>query len=404
VACVSSTDCPDNNDCVGNTCKPYTPCKNSLDCPQSQVCNTNVGRCVQCVGAADCAADQTCAGNTCRSKCASDNDCTKMGLLCDLGKGYCVKCVGATDCKQEEYCFEGTCAPDVCAAGSSMCQSNAVVTCRADGSGFGGPSACSAQQVCVAAQGTAACKDRICTPSVVACDTQSEKIVECSADGLSFTTKTDCAAAGQVCVSAACAPVVCEAGKQYCKDGAVRKCSPKGDTTSLVQTCTVGQYCDAASATCKPQVCTPNGPACNGKIATTCNTDGSGYVVGGIDCGTKNCSGGQCVDCDGATEVPFNGHCYYMDGSGGTCDAGYTRAPTSVLPSIAASFAGKTYKHKMCDNCCVYTSDATETWGMSSGHCCGAGAFTASDPQAGGSGCTNATQKYPSQLTLCGSL
>ena len=104
-----------------------------------------------------------------------------------------------------------------------------------------------------------------------------------------------------------------------------------------------------ASAICKPQVCTPNLPACDAKIATTCNADGSGYSVGGIDCGVKNCSGGVCVDCDLATEVAFNGHCYYLDGSGGDlggpCDAGTRNASQSLFPSIGAELHGKTYKH-----------------------------------------------------------
>ena len=164
VACVVGADCPSNNDCLANVCKPYTPCVNSLACPKGQVCGTDVGRCVECVGANDCPADQTCAGNTCRPKCSSDTQCTKMGLLCDTARGYCVACVGATDCKPEEYCSNGACARDLCTAGSSSCDANSVVTCRSDGSGFGGPSACGAQQTCVASQGVASCKDRICTP------------------------------------------------------------------------------------------------------------------------------------------------------------------------------------------------------------------------------------------------
>ena len=101
----------------------------------------------------------------------------------------------------------------------------------------------------------------------------------------------------------------------------------KGDISTLVETCTAGQFCDVASAMCKPQVCTPNLPACNAKIATTCDPDELGYLVGGIDCGVKNCSGGVCVDCD-ATEVPYNGRCYYLDGSGSEFirDPGYALA------------------------------------------------------------------------------
>ena len=41
--------------------------------------------------------------------------------------------------------------------------------------------------------------------SVIACDTQSEKVIQCSADGLSFTTNVDCGATNQVCIAAKCA-------------------------------------------------------------------------------------------------------------------------------------------------------------------------------------------------------
>lgn len=403
VGCVAQADCLANNDCVGEICKPYTTCKSSLECGKGQVCSTDLGRCVECVGTGDCAADQICAGNGCRQKCASDTQCTKLGLLCDTTRGACVACVGATDCKTEEYCREGTCVHDVCAAASSSCEANAVVTCRSDGSGFGGPVPCDAQQTCVAVQGAASCKDKICTPSVVACDPQSEKVIQCSTDGLSSATKIDCATTNQVCIAAACAPVVCQAGKAYCQAGVVRKCSAKGDVSTVVQACTAGQFCDGVSATCKPQICAPNLPACNLKIATTCNADGSGYVMGGIDCGTKNCSGGACVECAVASEVAYNGHCYYLDGSSG-CDAGYAKAPESVLTNIAAGFAGKTYKHAVSGNCCVDTADAVEHWGMV-GHCNAPGPFSVGEPALGGSGCAMAVQHVPlTQLTLCGSL
>ena len=172
--------------------------------------------------------------------------------------------------------------------------------------------------------------------------------------------------------------------------------------STLVQTCTAGQFCDVASAMCKPQVCTPNLPACNAKIATTCNADGSGYLVGGIDCGVKNCSGGVCVDCNLATEVAYNGHCYYLDGSGGTCDPGYALASQTLFPTIGASFIGKTYKHTVSGNCCIFNADADEDWGMT--RCNTAGLFSTGDPALGAAGCTDQVNKFAGQLTFCGSL
>lgn len=107
--------------------------------------------------------------------------------------------------------------------------------------------------------------------------------------------------------------------------------------------------------------------------------------------------------CDPATDVQFNGHCYYLDGSGGACDAGYALASQSVLTSIAAEFAGKTYKHQVSDNCCIYNSDPVENWGMTN-HCNQPGQFNSGEPSLGGADCTDATNLDAGQLTLCGSL
>ena len=107
-------------------------------------------------------------------------------------------------------------------------------------------------------------------------------------------------------------------------------------------------------------------------------------------------------DCDDATEVRNNGICYYLDGSAGACDAGYTMAPQSILTTIAAMFVGKTYKHAVSDNCCVmHANQAAELqdWGMSA-QCNSAGPFTIG-PVPGGAGCTDANQMYSLQLTLC---
>src|SRR6185295_19347338 len=169
VTCVASKDCPANNDCTDHACKPFSPCTNSLDCSAGQVCDTGRMRCVECVGTNDCPMTSKCVANVCRTKCTSDTMCTGLGLLCDLTQGICVQCVGAGDCKPDQYCAMGVCAADVCTANTTSCQSNAVVTCRADGSGYGSPVACGGQ-ICVAAGATATCKDKVCTPSVVGCN------------------------------------------------------------------------------------------------------------------------------------------------------------------------------------------------------------------------------------------
>jgi hypothetical protein len=296
VACVAAKDCPTSNDCINHVCKPYLMCANSLDCPMGQVCETTRMRCVECVGTNDCPMGNKCIGNSCRSTCTSDTMCTSKGLLCDLSQGICVQCIAANDCKADEFCSAGTCAADVCNAGSTSCMANSVVTCRADGSGYGSPVSCGSQ-VCVAAGTSASCKDHLCTPAVIACSSTGEQVIKCAADGLSQTVQDDCAGKGQVCVAAQCVAGVCSPGKRYCSGNEARQCSVKGDSYTVVQTCTgVTDYCDAATGTCKPKVCTANMPACNGRVLTTCNSDGSGFMPGGTDCTPKYCSSGQCVD------------------------------------------------------------------------------------------------------------
>jgi hypothetical protein len=296
IRCLSATDCPMNNDCTSEACVPYTTCMNSLGCPQGQVCDTSRMRCVQCVGDNDCATTQRCALSVCRLKCTSDNMCTSMGMLCDISHGYCVGCLTANDCKPEQYCSNGTCVADLCMGGSSLCQNNAVAQCRTDGSGYNAPTTCSTGQTCTLTNGMASCKSQVCTPTVTYCDplSGSEKILVCSADGLTSSVKTDCAASSQVCVAGACSAVVCPAGTRYCQGQELRQCSAKGDASTLTQTCTATQYCDMTALACKAQVCTPNQPGCSGNVMATCNADGSGFLPGGMSCSPDFCVNGAC--------------------------------------------------------------------------------------------------------------
>ncbi|CAF3435049.1 unnamed protein product, partial [Rotaria sp. Silwood2] len=101
-------------------------------------------------------------------------------------------------------------------------------------------------------------------------------------------------------------------------------------------------------------------------------------------------------------EVSHSNHCYYLDGSGGHCASGYKRASEAVLKTIATHFKGKTYKSKVSDNCCVWTSNAYENWGMPQTSCNAVGTFP-SGPVLGGSLCTQAQEHFPAQLTFCGS-
>jgi hypothetical protein len=106
----------------------------------------------------------------------------------------------------------------------------------------------------------------------------------------------------------------------------------------------------------------------------------------------------------GANDVSLGGHCYYLDGSKGVCDPGYSVWSQSALglgsPTIASRFVGLNYKHTVSQNCCIYNADAVENWGMAA-QCNAAGPFTAA-PAAGAASCTGSTNFFTAQLTLCG--
>ena len=107
-------------------------------------------------------------------------------------------------------------------------------------------------------------------------------------------------------------------------------------------------------------------------------------------------------NCDGNTEVQFQGKCYYLDGNGGTCVMGYVLAPQSVLTDIATQFVGKTYKTQVSDNCCIVHANQTaelQDWGMET-DCNAPGPFM-QGPLLGGAGCTDANNMNPAQLTFC---
>ncbi len=109
--------------------------------------------------------------------------------------------------------------------------------------------------------------------------------------------------------------------------------------------------------------------------------------------------------CDPLTEVEYDGACYYLDGSGGACDAGYELASQDVLNTIASDFIGLDYKNAISGNCCIWHADQdveNQDWGMNS-QCNGAGPFT-EGPVMGGAGCTDALNLDGTQLTLCKSI
>jgi hypothetical protein len=92
----------------------------------------------------------------------------------------------------------------------------------------------------------------------------------------------------QLCYGGVCIDAVCTPNTTFCAGTEVRLCDSTGMTSTLVQTCTSNQRCNPTTTMCAAQFCTPNQPACNGNVFTTCSDDGFGYVSGGTDCTTTD--------------------------------------------------------------------------------------------------------------------
>ncbi|CAF0884307.1 unnamed protein product [Adineta steineri] len=120
------------------------------------------------------------------------------------------------------------------------------------------------------------------------------------------------------------------------------------------------------------------------------------YAIYFLDCKTTTTIVASCQ----SYEVSWNNHCYYLDGSGGNCTAGYSRATNAVLNCISSQFVGKTYRSTISNNCCIWTADTYECYRLTS-NCNSAGPFKAGPNSVG---CTNEQKHNSMQLTFCGSV
>lgn len=297
VECATAADCGDSADCVRNACVPFTACVNSLDCEAGNVCDRTLGRCVECANDPDCTDGARCVAHTCRAPCDSDNDCTGAGLLCDFDLGVCAACLGDDDCADAEFCSGGACEADVCVQGTARCNGNTVVACSERGDAWVATD-CGSRQTCVERAAAAICEDWICTAGATEC-TSPTTVTECSSNGLSVVTETDCALTDEYCAGGNCSDRACEPDALFCQQGDLRVCASDGFSSSVRQACSNDEYCDTASLACRPTVCAPNQPACDADRATTCNATGSGFLPGGTDCSasSQTCVLGECSNC-----------------------------------------------------------------------------------------------------------
>jgi hypothetical protein len=247
-----------------------------------------------------------------------------------------------------------------------------------------------------------------------------------AANGCEVATSSslsNCGACGTVCGAVAngaaacnngsCGVGSCNPGFGNCDGNAANGCEKNlNNDTANCGAC--GKPCTYANGVgaclggqCGLLSCSTGFADCNTSAVDGCEVN---INTSSANCGACNkacpanqsCNAGACGGCDPSTDVSYLEHCYYLDGSGGTCDVGYALVSQSILTNIAASFVGKTYKHTVSANCCIQNADAVENWGFPfPGPCNAVGPF-AQAPALGGASCVAATNHDLKQLTLCG--
>jgi len=139
---------------------------------------------------------------------------------------------------------------------------------------------------------------------------------------------------------------VCPPNEKFCIDDAsVGICNQSG-TVFDEAPCPGQHFCSVG--TCQPWVCTPNTTFCDGNIAKTCNSAGSGAAAQ-VDCASTGqfCLAGACSDCKPLCDGKL---CNDDDGCGGKC--GINSCPQ--LPGYTV--ACNTRDH------CEYTNQDPTDW------------------------------------------
>jgi hypothetical protein len=297
VSCEIDADCLDGDaHCAAGACVPFSACTNSLDCIETDgkpICDNSIGECVTCVSEADCADSQHCTDAVCVDyvECQSDVQCTPLGQLCDKEIGECRQCLEHAHCPDAYYCQDGACALDACAPEQGSCQANSVVTCNEVGDGYASPQACAAEQTCKQAGIWASCEDWVCAVDSAYCEEQTA--IECSANGLTVVSSTDCSIDGDVCQAGACLEPVCAPGETSCSGNVVLTCNE--DSLSHTETeCAASETCEDGA--CAAVICTPGDKTCDGKQAQQCNDLGTTYDDVALCAADQSCEYGECLD------------------------------------------------------------------------------------------------------------
>src|SRR5262249_10585257 len=158
------------------------------------------------------------------------------------------------------------------------------------------------------------------------------------------------------CANGTCS-VICPMPKTACDNMAcvdvqtdVNNCGMCDNACQQNESCVQGMCCPMGQSVCNMMCVDMQGDPMNcGKCGQQCSGQ------------TPVCSKGVCVaGCASPNDVQYNGKCYYLDGSLGVCDNGYTLSNNAALAAILKAnpnaWQGKNYHKTISGNCCVETS------------------------------------------------
>lgn len=326
-----------------------------------------------------CESGEACEGGTCKPTICEPNATTCSGMYLSKCSASGTSSVELDYCNYDEVCSqeEEACLPITCTPGSPSCDGNTIRTCNGEGTGFVGVGTdCSAtakacysgscqpvvcegnydcdgpnlysceyngtarvlNRTCKAAalcdENAGRCNAPVCDPGAFVCN--GDVATRCKSDGSGYVAGgKDCAADGQACDGGGCLPIICEAGEYYCSGGNPQRCGAHGTTTTQTSTCYSYSFCEDGYQFCRSDVCTANTPICDGNVATTCKSDGSGPSAGGTDCGNNTCEQGECnpVVCTAGTSKCVGEAVYTCNGNG----TGYSLTSTCASNSFCAA-------------------------------------------------------------------
>jgi hypothetical protein len=320
---------PDARTCDGPSVKVCGPSGLVIEstCSPSQLCKEGACASIVCVPNAtfcgdgqvrSCSEDGT--SSTLTQACNDTQFCVEHAggaecseTFCPPGGALCVNDVatvckpdgsgpkpGGDDCAQKgSVCQDGKCTSKTCEPGQKLCEHDDVYICVGGGAKSVLFTDCTTEEACDPV--LTACRPRLCEPGKLSCD--GTRVVTCNALGTGWNQSgTDCSKSSQQCTAGSCQTQVCVPSSSFCKAGDVYACDAAGLVATLSSVCTnLSQHCVAynnggnAYAYCSSNFCSPGAAACNGNVLTKCNADGSGYEVGGTDCGAGMiCNSGLC--------------------------------------------------------------------------------------------------------------